>query len=66
MARMKEIYSEYKNKICSNCDNDNANDCEIRVFRNKDIITARCLNYRCDNCKKEKICFKDEYNTKNK
>ena len=41
----QERIQEYIKINCSNCKNKNKQDCEIRVFRNENVICTKCIAY---------------------
>lgn len=41
----QERIKKYKKEHCSKCKNKEKFDCEIRVFKNNDIICTKCVYY---------------------
>ena len=50
---MQEIIKKYKEEVCKNCTADCYNAKGIVVFKDKDILCARCVDYK-SNCKRKK------------
>ena len=41
----QERIEKYKKEHCSKCKNKDKFDCEIRVFKNNDIVCTKCVYY---------------------
>ena len=41
----QERIKKYKKEHCSRCKNKDKFDCEIRVFKNNDIVCTKCVYY---------------------
>lgn len=45
----KERYEKYIKEHCPKCKNKEKFDCEIRTFKNNDIIYTKCVYYEQEN-----------------
>lgn len=45
----QERIEKYKKEHCSKCKNKDKFDCEIRVFKNNDIVCTKCVYYERQN-----------------
>lgn len=45
----QERIEKYKKEHCSKCKNKNKFDCEIRIFKNNDIVCTKCVYYERQN-----------------
>lgn len=45
----QERINKYIEEHCKNCKNKTKFDCEIRVFRNEDIVCTKCIAYEREN-----------------
>ena len=45
----QERIEKYIKEHCSKCKNKEKYDCEIRVFKNNDIICTKCVYYEREN-----------------
>ena len=41
----QERIEKYKKEYCTRCKNNNKNDCEIRIFKNDNIVYTKCVYY---------------------
>ncbi len=41
----QERIEKYKKEYCTRCKNNNKNDCEIRIFKNNNIVCTKCVYY---------------------
>ena len=41
----QERIEKYKKEHCSKCKNKDKFDCEIRIFKNNDIVCTKCVYY---------------------
>lgn len=62
ILKSKNIFEEYKEKLCINCDNRN-NDLDLcKITRRLDNTVkcdnyARCMQNKCNTCKDNNKCF---------